>query len=68
MATLAEKNPDIRVLKVDIKEPDSPVARQYSVQTIPYFEIYDGEGTQIAKGERAVKWLDEAMKKANLTD
>lgn len=67
MATLAEKNRDIIVLKIDIDEPDSPVARQYGIQNIPYFEIYDEEGKLLAEGEAAVEWLDEAMKEAKLT-
>jgi hypothetical protein len=67
LATLAEKNPDIVVLKVDIDEPGSPVARQYKVETIPLFEIYDGDGRLLAQGAEAVKWLDEAMRRANLT-
>lgn len=68
MATLAEKNSDITVLKIDINEPDSSVARQYKIEQIPYFEIYDGKGRQIAEGEKAVRWLDKAMKEANLSD
>lgn len=67
MATLAEKNPDIVVIKVDIKEPDSPVARAYNVQNIPYFEVFDGKGNLLAEGEGAVKWLDKAMEEAGLT-
>ena len=67
MATLAAKNRDIIVLKIDINEPDSPVARQYEIKNIPYFEIYDGKGRLLARGEEAVEWLDQAMKEANLT-
>lgn len=67
MATLAEKNRDIIVLKIDIDEPDSPVARQYQIKNIPYFEIYDAEGELLAAGEEAVEWLDQAMKEAKLS-
>ena len=67
MATLAEKNPDIVILKIDIDEPGSPVTRQYDVQTIPLFEIYDGEGRFVARGPEAVEWLDEAMRRAKLS-
>lgn len=67
MATLAEKNPDIVVLKVDINEPDSPVARAYNIETIPYFEVFDHDGELIAEGEEAVLWLDKAMEEAKLT-
>lgn len=54
MATLAEKNSSITVLKIDIHDAGSPVARQYRIEKIPYFEIYDEEGTLIAKDEKAV--------------
>lgn len=68
MATLAEKNPEIVILKINIDEPGSPVARQYGIEAIPFFEVYDGDGELLAKGAQAVDWLDEAMRKARLTD
>lgn len=68
MATLAKNNPDIVILKVNIDEPGSPVARQYGIQAIPVFEVYDGDGKLIAEGDEAVEWIDKAMRKANLTD
>ena len=67
MATLAERNSKIVVLKIDISEPDSPVARQYKIETIPFFEVYDEEGRQVAKGDSAVEWLEKAMRKAKLS-
>ena len=67
MATLAEKNPDVVIIKIDIKEPDSPVARAYNIQTIPYFEVFDPEGKLVAEGPEAVIWLDKAMEDAKLT-
>jgi hypothetical protein len=67
LATLAERNPDIVILKINIDEPGSPVTRQYDVQTIPQFEIYDGDGQLVARGEEAVNWLDEAMRRAKLS-
>ena len=68
MATLAKNNPDIVILKVNIDEPGSPVAKQYGIQAIPVFEVYDGDGRLIAEGDEAVEWIDKAMRKANLTD
>ena len=67
MATLAEKNPNVTVLKIDIQESDSPVARQYRIENIPYFRIFDGDGKEIARGEEAIVWLDKAMKEAKLS-
>lgn len=67
MATLAEKNSKITVLKIDIHDAGSPVARQYRIEKIPFFEIYDEEGELIARDQKAVKWLNKAMKKAKLS-
>ncbi len=68
MATLAEKNPNVTVLKIDIQEAGSPVARQYRIERIPYFRIFDENGREIAQGDDAVVWLDKAMKEAKLSD
>ncbi|MFA5506971.1 MAG: thioredoxin family protein [Vulcanimicrobiota bacterium] len=67
MATLAERNSQIVVLKIDISEPDSPVARQYGIKTIPYFEIYDENGREVARGDEAVEWLEQAMQEVDLS-
>lgn len=66
MATLAEKNDEVVVLKIDISEPDSAVSRQYKIQTIPYFKVYDLDGSLIGEGEKAIEWLDKAMQDAKL--
>ena len=50
------------MLKIDINEPDSPVARQYEIETIPFFEIYDEEhlmGTVDAEGRHFNLVLDQ---------
>jgi thiol-disulfide isomerase/thioredoxin len=55
---------DVTVVKVDINRPGyrgidfrSPVARQYQLQQVPYFKVYDGAGSQIAEGEPAWKMV-----------
>ena len=68
MKTLAERNNKITILKVDIKEPDSPVARQYKVEVMPFFHVYDGEGRLLLEGQQAVDWIDGEMDKVNLKD
>ena len=67
MATLAEKRPEFSVMKVDIHEAGSPVARQYKIETIPYFKVYGPRGKLLVEGPDAVMWLDGEMEKAGLT-
>jgi thiol-disulfide isomerase/thioredoxin len=57
---LAGQRPDLVVLKVDINRKGvngidwlSPLARQYKLQSVPYFQIYDGEGNLIKQGQEA---------------
>lgn len=68
MKTLAERNEKITILKVDIKEPDSPVARQFKIETMPYFHVYDGRGNLVVEGQQAVDWIDGEMDKVNLKE
>lgn len=67
---------DIHVVKVDVNRPQvrgidfgSPVARQYRIQSLPHFRVYDPEGTLVADGMPArkmvVDWLIE-MEKAGV--
>lgn len=64
---------DITVVKVDINRPEvrgidwgSPVARQYRLQSVPHFRVYDEEGTLVADGMEArqmvIGWLQEMEK------
>jgi thiol-disulfide isomerase/thioredoxin len=59
---------DIVVVKVDINRPGvkgidwkSPVARQYKLQSIPHFKVYDPDGKLKAEGDEAYElvtgWL-----------
>lgn len=68
---LAEKRDDIVVIKVDINRPgvrgidwESPVARQYRLQSIPHFKIYGLDGKLQMEGDRAyeqvLRWIKEA--------
>jgi len=48
---------DLTVVKVDINRPDvrgidwqSPVARQYEIQSVPHFKVYAPDGTLQAEG------------------
>ncbi len=66
---LARKRDDIAVVKVDINRPGergidwrSPVARQYSLRSIPHFVIYGTNGRVMAEGRSAAEkvygWLE----------
>jgi hypothetical protein len=51
---------DIQVEFIDIKEWESPVAKQYGITSVPYFKIYDGDGKLITEGGReGFQWFGE---------
>lgn len=57
---LEKKRSDLVVLKVDINRKGvkgidwmSPLARQYGLQSVPHFQIYDGEGKLVKQGQEA---------------
>ncbi len=57
---LEKKRSDLAVLKVDIDRKGagsidwlSPLARQYDLQSVPYFRIYDPEGNLAKQGQEA---------------
>ncbi|MCA9795137.1 MAG: hypothetical protein KC910_25185 [Candidatus Eremiobacteraeota bacterium] len=62
--TLTDRDPELVLLKIDIEEPGSPVARQFHVEVVPYFLIYGPDKELIAEGEKAQRWLDRAMLRA----
>lgn len=73
MEALHASRDDLVVVKVDINRPDvrgidwgSPVARQYRLQSVPHFRVYDDEGTLVADGMEArrmvIGWLQEMEK------
>jgi thiol-disulfide isomerase/thioredoxin len=71
MARLAEKRPDLAVIKVNINRPEvkgidwrSPLAQQYQIRQVPYFMVFSPKGKLLAQGRDAVetvqRWLQEA--------
>jgi thiol-disulfide isomerase/thioredoxin len=57
---LAERRSDIAVIKLDINRPgvsgidwSSPLARQYRLESIPHFQLWDGSGKLLAEGDAA---------------
>ena len=70
---LGEKRPDVQVVKLDINRPDvqgidwqSPLAKQYGLQSIPHFKIYDASGKLVKEGDSAYKEVVGWLKQANL--
>ncbi|MEA3400156.1 MAG: thioredoxin family protein [Armatimonadota bacterium] len=66
---LAARRDDIAVVKVDINRPgvsgidwQSPVARKYSLHSIPHFVIYDADGRVMAEGRRAYQQVNEWLR------
>lgn len=68
---LAEKRDDIAIRSIDINRKDidgidfdSPVCRQYNIESIPYFKIYDKNGKFMLEGkparEQINKWMQDA--------
>ena len=51
--------PDLEVLALDIEYWGSPIAQANNIEFIPYFKIYDGNGTLLAEGRQAGPWLLE---------
>ncbi|MGC9318127.1 MAG: TlpA family protein disulfide reductase [Armatimonadota bacterium] len=67
---LAQERDDIVLVKVDINRPgqqgidwQSPVARQFNLQSIPAFKVYGPEGDLVAEGDRArqmvMQWIQQ---------
>jgi hypothetical protein len=51
------------VLKADIDNWSSPVATQFNIRSIPYFEVYDTKGELLHKGEAAKQYLQRLDEK-----
>ena len=70
---LGEKRPDLRIVKVDINRTGikgidwgSPLAKQFSLKSIPHFKIFDGNGKMLAEGEAAFKQVMTMLQEKNL--
>lgn len=68
---LAEKDANVVVNKIDINRPDvqgidwdSPVVKQYGLQSVPHFIVYDAQGKKVAEGNDARKMVIEMLQKA----
>ncbi len=59
---LVKARPDIHVIRIDINRKGhrgidwgSPIAKQFNLQSIPYFILVDGEGKVLKEGKPAYK-------------
>jgi len=43
LEALARRDPDLRILRIDIGQWGSPVARQHGIRGLPTVWLYDGE-------------------------
>jgi thiol-disulfide isomerase/thioredoxin len=69
---LHESRPDLAVVEVDINRPglkaidwESPVAKEFQLDSIPHFKIFGPDGKKIAEGDDAremvIAWAQEAV-------
>lgn len=72
---LHAKLDDLVVVEVDINRPEtrgidwrSPVARQYEMNSIPHFKIFDGSGKLSAEGDPAYRQIVGLIEKHLLND
>lgn len=75
LETLANKNSDVKVRKVDINRAgyqgidfQSPVAHQYIQNGIPFFVLYDENGTLVGSGDAAFQALVRVCVRSGLTE
>lgn len=60
---LADGFKDLTAIKVDIKNWDSPVAKQYNLRSIPAFVVYGKDGELKHEGQEAIHYLERLSKK-----
>lgn len=73
LSELAKKSPDTVINQVMIDRPgsqgidwQSPLARQYELRSVPYFQVYDTTGKLLAEGEPARKMIAKMLVEAKL--
>ena len=59
---LARKNPEIDLVKVDIKSWGTPITTQFKIRSIPYVRIYDEKGRFVSDKHSELKRLIERSK------
>jgi thiol-disulfide isomerase/thioredoxin len=66
---LLKSRDDIAVVRVDINRPDvqeidwqSPVAREFDLQSIPHLKVYGPDGKLLAEGQEARDMVEKWMR------
>ncbi len=54
LEALVSERPFVRLLRIDVKSWDSPVARQHEIQSLPQVWLYDGKERLTADQGRAL--------------
>jgi hypothetical protein len=54
LEALVSDRPFVRLLRIDVTSWDSPVARQYEIQSLPQVWLYDGKQRLTADQGRAL--------------
>jgi len=57
MTRINNGDPRTQVLFLNIGDWDSPIAERYDVHYVPYFRVYDEQGSLIADGRAATSWV-----------
>lgn len=56
-----KSNPDVVVLRVQVKNMQSPVAKQYNLDKIPHYIIYDEKGELMCQGQAAFQEIVDRL-------
>jgi len=72
LKNLHENDNKYHVVSLDVNRPkkrgidwQSPLARQYGLQGLPYFMVYDEEGKLLAKDDEAYDMVAQALRGAS---
>jgi thiol-disulfide isomerase/thioredoxin len=70
---LSARRSDLAIKKVNINRPEvkgidwkSPLVRQYSIRSVPYFVIFDPKGKVAVHGKAATRQLEDWLTEAGL--
>jgi thiol-disulfide isomerase/thioredoxin len=73
MEQLHAKSGDVAVVEVDINRPDvkgidwqSPVAREFGLESIPHFKVFGPDGKLVEEGEPAYYRVEGMLDKAGV--
>lgn len=70
---LDQKRNDIVVFRIDVNRPGisgldihSPVAQQFGLERLPYFVVYQADGTRSHDGQEARNYIEQLIRKAGI--